>query len=161
MRIDEKYRPEAVTSKDFTRPQLADPFVVGGRLIATDGSSLVSLPAKFAKEEAGIEGAAVKAYRKIERAEPPPAHADKVIAAAALHGEPGTATIAFDAALLAAILEAFGERRGGMVKVCMTFAVPDPGKPLMSSITVGVDEPVTKAGAKEDRPFALLMPVKV
>jgi len=68
MKISKLHKLESACSKDETRPTITQPFVQGGRAIATDGRILASVPIETADgedvEEKRIPIDALKAARK-------------------------------------------------------------------------------------------------
>lgn len=175
MKLSKIHKLESAVSKDDTRPGIMQPFIQGGRCIATDGKILASVPIQ-AEEGEEVEGKkipldAIKAGRKasgklwpdipltftethcsiLGGASFPLHHVDvqvprvAEIVSAKLEREEATFSVTIDVDLLKRLSEALGTEK-------LTLNFKD-SQSIITALPSGVEN-------RDNKAFGLLMPIR-
>lgn len=188
MKIETKYKPEIIASKDITREYLCDPYLDAdaGKVVATDGHRMIVVPAGadgdssgFVSSEAFVEGRRLAKKAKVfdyviegreklsngavytteqGRKFPP----WKSVVPEHQPGDEDTVTFGLNARYLKELVDALG----GKENVVFTVKVPKHREEMLDPILVQVDKPYVKKVVSwedyRDPPaFGVLMPAKV
>jgi hypothetical protein len=171
VKIDTRYRPELVVSKDETRYNLTEPYLdaPAKRVVATDGHRLVVLPVEVDEGEGSryVDRDLLRVARRWLGGVVggPTWPEDPSLASAKFPdwkavvpkkpGEPGTVTIGLDLRLLEGILKALGPGKDvwgdPSAKVALTVDPSDPKSAIFVKLAREFDVP--------DAAFGVLMPI--
>jgi len=165
VKLDPRYKPELVTSKDSTRYNLSAPWfdAEAQRVVATDGHRLVVLPVEepsgpsrhlTGRELDVLRNDGVEPGDDDQRGQFP---GWKALAVDVVPGGPGTITFGFNARYLLEIAEAIGQDDERETQVYLTVKVGSQGVNRGAPILV---RPARKADMLSGA-YGLLMPIRL